>query len=237
MANDQESILRRLRALIARAEHPNTPKPEAELSRKQAEKLMAKYSINAALLGDLEENKTKPSHFKFDIFGSYMLDRGILINGIADVFNCKVIRHQNRYGTDDYSLFGFEADLDMVWTLWESIDRQATDALFSMPGSVSFKKSFMSGFTNEVVNRLRDFYAEAIKEAEAESGTPGTAIVLANRKDEVQAYMDQTIGKTTKSKLRRSGDAGGYFAGAHAGSKADISLNDRKLANQGALSA
>lgn len=231
---DQEKILRKLRALIARAEHANTPAPEAKLCREQAEKLMAKYSINAALIGDLEGNKTKPSDFKFDIFGSYQNDRAILINGIAHIFNCQVIVHRNRWSKEvDFSIYGFEADLDMVWTLFNSVDLQLVEQLNGMSGTVGFKKSFISGFTSEVTSRLKKFYAEEV--AASTNDAPGTELVLASRKDAVEEYRNDKIGKVSKGRKRDLNDYSGYGSGIDAGSKADIGLNSNKLKNQGAL--
>lgn len=43
-----DKILATIAALLARADHPNTPIPEAELSRTRAEKLMTKYRIAEA---------------------------------------------------------------------------------------------------------------------------------------------------------------------------------------------
>lgn len=43
-----DKILEQVRNLLARADHPNTPAPEAELSRARAEKMMAKYRIAEA---------------------------------------------------------------------------------------------------------------------------------------------------------------------------------------------
>jgi len=41
-----ENVLRRIRALLAKAEHGNTPAPEREAAKKLASELMEKYSIN-----------------------------------------------------------------------------------------------------------------------------------------------------------------------------------------------
>jgi len=46
----QDKVLDLVAALLARAEHPNTPAPEAELALMQANKLIAKHAIDEALL-------------------------------------------------------------------------------------------------------------------------------------------------------------------------------------------
>lgn len=46
----QDKVTRRLEALIARANHPNTPKPEADLCRSQIDKLIIKHEIYGSAL-------------------------------------------------------------------------------------------------------------------------------------------------------------------------------------------
>lgn len=47
-AGNLDKILATIQALLARADHPNTPPPEAELARERADKMMAKYRIAEA---------------------------------------------------------------------------------------------------------------------------------------------------------------------------------------------
>lgn len=47
-ANKLDDMLRKVQALLARADHPNTPVPEAESCRNKAEALMFKYRIEEA---------------------------------------------------------------------------------------------------------------------------------------------------------------------------------------------
>lgn len=50
--SDIEDILRKVQALLARADHPNTPVPEADSCRAKAEILMTKYRIEETQLSD-----------------------------------------------------------------------------------------------------------------------------------------------------------------------------------------
>lgn len=47
-----EDMLRKVQALLARADHPNTPVPEAEAARAKAEELMYSYRIDEAMLAE-----------------------------------------------------------------------------------------------------------------------------------------------------------------------------------------
>lgn len=58
-----QSMLDKVQALLARAEHPNTPDAEADLCRTKAEAIMFKYKIDQAMLKDSErdESYNKPA--------------------------------------------------------------------------------------------------------------------------------------------------------------------------------
>lgn len=60
-------MMERARALIARADHPNTPAPEAALAREQADKLIDKYRIEEAELIESGELRMTPSWRKFEV--------------------------------------------------------------------------------------------------------------------------------------------------------------------------
>jgi len=64
-----EDMLRKVRALLARADHPNTPQPEAEACRDKAEELMYSYRIDEAMLALESKQGTElvPGWAKWDV--------------------------------------------------------------------------------------------------------------------------------------------------------------------------
>lgn len=64
-----EGMLRKVQALLARADHPNTPQPEAESCRAKAEELMTNYRIDEAMLSLEGKQGTElvPGWKQFDI--------------------------------------------------------------------------------------------------------------------------------------------------------------------------
>lgn len=64
---DLEKILRRVRALIDRADHPNTPEAEAASSREIAERLMRKYRIDEEAIIAESPDSIVPQRIDFDL--------------------------------------------------------------------------------------------------------------------------------------------------------------------------
>jgi hypothetical protein len=52
-----ESMMRKIRAMLERADHPNTPAPEADTARRKAEAMMHKYRIEESMLAESEPEK------------------------------------------------------------------------------------------------------------------------------------------------------------------------------------
>lgn len=64
-----ESILGKVRGLVAKAEHPDTPAHEADTARKLADAMMLKYSVDQATLRDSQpvHERQKPGSLKVDL--------------------------------------------------------------------------------------------------------------------------------------------------------------------------
>lgn len=225
---DQESIKRKIHAMLSRAQHPNTPVPEAELCMQQAQKLMIKYSLNQANIESemTGEYQTRPSTFELYIPAPFIKQKSELLSSICQIFNCTAVR--NQFVEDGHALatvFGFESDTDSVWTLFQSLHLQMVDALYDQEqSSVTFRKSFISSYTGRVYGRMMDYYKEELSESEA-----GTDLVLANRMEDVKALQKETFPDTRTSKQTKINDYDAARQGRDAGNKADITLTSRKI--------
>lgn len=65
-----DDMMRKIKALIARAEHPNTPEGEADSARAMADKLMRKYRIEESTLieqGAMDAEKITPGEMTVDV--------------------------------------------------------------------------------------------------------------------------------------------------------------------------
>jgi hypothetical protein len=127
----QESIMDRVRALLALAEHPNTPDPERESAFTQANKLMMRHAIDEVILraGQTQEERRKPVAREFTYlnegyeFLSYM--RTILAE-IAWTNRCRAVITR----WDRVTVVGFQEDVNWIESLYLSVHFSFLRALF-----------------------------------------------------------------------------------------------------------
>lgn len=229
-----ERTMSRIKALLARAEHPNTPPAEAEISREQAEKLMVQYSVDrASLLEDVEAESASVSGRLVVIPNPYFIDKSVLLNQIAGVFSSVVIR-RSKYelydGEPTCLVYGTKSDFDMIFTLFASLYEQMERDMFAatVPDGVnttSFRKSFIHGFAITVSRRLDSYYQESLSNA-----APGTAVALANIQDRAQSKLEEENPDIRKSHIRSTSQSG-LASGAKSGMEANISLGAEPVAS------
>lgn len=110
-------MMERVRNLLAIADHPNTPGPEAETARMQAEALMFKYRIDAANMDGDEKAAAAltPEWREFVVcpYGSEFQAHYVhIVRGIVSHLDCEA---QFGYGEGSVKAFvvGYEADLQV----------------------------------------------------------------------------------------------------------------------------
>lgn len=120
MPNDK--TLELVRNLIARAEHANTPAPEAELCLKQANKLMAKHAIDDAMLraSQSESQRRAPARVEIKLGKSDTAEfwpaLKTILNEIAVANRCTgAFYHASAV------IFGMDEDVRWVEMLYTSI--------------------------------------------------------------------------------------------------------------------
>ncbi|WP_062290763.1 DUF2786 domain-containing protein [Demequina phytophila] len=223
---DRASLLEQIQTLLRVADGGSPYPAERDLARKRAEKLMVRYAIDEAGVRMTREEAEKPTTRKFEFEAPYVKDQIILVCGIAQVFSCRSVVHGGRRVTS----VGFASDLAMVAALVETLLPAMRLEMDLYGGSQSRKKAFAWSFTGTVTERLADFYAGALREAE-EEGT-GSALVLADRSTRVQEAYSQMFPHLRSARRRVLNSWEGWSAGAEAGKRADISLG-RKVDEAG----
>jgi hypothetical protein len=111
-------MLERARNLMARADHPNTPKPEADLARRQAESLMEKYRLTEEDMVQSGEMAATVGFREIILcrsgseFRDYYYSLGLQVAGHLD------LPYSVKYKTDDegwrviaLEFVGYESDL------------------------------------------------------------------------------------------------------------------------------
>ena len=224
-----DTVLARVRKLLAKAEDPAATTHEAETYTAKASELMAAYGIDRALLA-----ASDPS---LDVVGDrvivhdrpYAAEKAQLVGEVAISLGCRVVR-RTRYPDGEKQLsshlFGHRSDLERAEILFTSLLLQAMQALARTPvpaldHPAAFRRSWLTGFSTAVGRRLERTEQAAAERAEgrfAASGT-STALVLADRSAAVEAARDATYPDLRTLSARRlsgSGRAQGWVAGQRA---------------------
>src|SRR4051812_38530655 len=114
-------MLERVRKLLARAEHPSTPPAEAEAMSEKAAELIARYSIDRALLEQASAKRTAPGRREVDVEPPYSLPKALLLSHVADAYDVKTAIGPSYDGVPRRcTLIGFASDLAVVELLFTS---------------------------------------------------------------------------------------------------------------------
>lgn len=227
-------------ALLAKAE--STTAEEAEALTEQAMKIMTKYSIERTLLdvrraarGEKLEQIIK---WTFEFTGTY--HRGLLYT-FNDISTSLGLQASFRRGThwSSLTIYGFESDVEQAKLLITSLQLQLAAALTSwwktydekrwLTAMEKFKarRTFMFAFGRGVERRLRASRRAAVQEAESES--PGTALVLRDRSRQLADYY-ATLGVKGVKIQQPITDYDAYTEGYRSGQSADT--GDKQVGNK-----
>src|SRR6266571_5058578 len=118
-------ILGKIRALLAKAESTEFPE-EAEALSARAQELMAKHSIDHALLAAQSGNRDKPAGRRLPVDNPYESPKATLLHAVAQANRCRSV-WQKALGIS--TVIGFPSDLDAVELLFTSLLVQANTAM------------------------------------------------------------------------------------------------------------
>lgn len=234
----RESVLRKVRALLAKAEDPAATPAEAEAFSAKAEALIAQYAIDLALLDSRkrEENRGRPVTKQVPMEAPYKIPKMQLLAQIATAMDVRLVTTGRKYGT----LVGFESDLEAVDLLYTSLLLQMGNALREARQNsgkrgedlVAFSQSFIQGFASVVGQRLRETRKSAV-EATGEKA----ALALRDRSQVVDEALAEFFPYLKKGKASRITDYDGWARGGTEGRKADIGGSRVDGGSRSALSA
>lgn len=226
---DEPKLLGRIRALLAKAEATGFPE-EAEAFTTKAQQLMARHSIDEAMLaagpgaaGDV------PSACRIGVDRPYESSRALLLDAVAAANRCQAVWS----GDLGFStVIGFEADLRAVELLYTSLLVQATTAMSSAEAgqhragrkrTKTFRQSFLVAYAGRIRERLATAAEQAAGEGAAELG--GRLLpVLAAREAAVSGETERRFPSRTRHAIRGAGlrDAEGWSHGAAAADRARL---------------
>lgn len=221
-----EKMIDRVRGLLALAEDESTTEHERELATVRAAELMAKFSIDGAMLAAKADLRQMPCDKIVHFPDPYAKQHMFLYVAILRAFggDCVIVQTHHKYQKNDgmkLQVYGFEADLTMVDILYTSLLLQGVNQSKVVPRyehARTWRVSFWSGYTRVIEKRL----AEANANAQASSGEPGTAIVLRDRKALVQERIAADHGKLGKYGESTPRSHHGFTSGREAGHRANL---------------
>jgi Protein of unknown function (DUF2786) len=223
-----ERMLSKIRALLAKAESTEFAE-EAEALSARAQELMAKYSIDHALLAAEAGRKDEPAGRRLPVDNPYEAAKASLLSAVAKANRCRAVRYE---GLGMSAVIGFAADLDAVELLFTSLLVQANTAMlragakrdrYGRSRTRAFRQSFLVAYAIRIGERLAGVAEDAERQAAAEA--PGRSLlpVLAARDQAVDDAVDAMFGDSlTHGRATRVTDAEGWYSGRAAADLASL---------------
>ncbi|MEW2571195.1 DUF2786 domain-containing protein [Streptomyces sp. NPDC047070] len=220
-------MLTRIRALLAKAEATGFPE-EAEALSAKAQELMARHSIDEALLAARTHAKDAPGACRIGVDPPYETAKAVLLDAVAGANRCRAVWNE-AFGFS--TVVGFEPDLEAVELLHTSLLVQATAAMTKAEAAQraggrkrtkSFRQSFLAAYAHRIGDRLADA-AEGQVAATAGESLP----VLAARDVAVTDETERMFPDTVTTRLRGISDEAGWQEGAAAADRAQVGPHRR----------
>lgn len=218
--------LARVRALLAKAESTEFPQ-EAEALSARAQEMMARHSIDRALLAEEPGESEAASGRRLPVDAPYDEHKAVLLHEVAEANHCRAVWHQE---LGLCTVMGFAGDVEAVDLMFTSLLVQAETAMRAS-GAVrdrsgraagkAFRASFMSAFSVRVGERLVESARAAERAAQAETGTD-LVPVFAAREREVERAVAEAFGELTYSRVRGPYSEDGWVEGRAAADAASL---------------
>ncbi|MGW2614397.1 DUF2786 domain-containing protein [Streptomyces sp. NPDC001500] len=220
-------MLTRIRALLAKAEATGFPQ-EAEALTAKAQELMARHSVDEALLDAQAPDPDAPGACRIGVEPPYEQAKAVLLDAVAAANHCRSVWNES-FGFS--TVVGFEADLEAVELLYTSLLVQAQSAMAKAEAAQraggrkrtkTFRQSFLAAYAHRIGVRLGEI-AAAAETAVDDALLP----VLATRAVAVTAATDRMFPQTVSTRLRGVTDEAGWTEGAEAADRARMRSRPR----------
>ncbi|WP_105970892.1 DUF2786 domain-containing protein [Streptomyces geranii] len=228
-ARPESRVLPRIRALLAKAEATGFPE-EAEALSAKAQELMARHSIDEALLAAGAPSPDAPRACRLGVDAPYEESKAALLHAVAEANRCRAVWNE---ALGFSTVVGFDPDLETVELLYTSLLVQATTAMTKAEAvqraagrkrTKTFRQSFMAAYAHNMGERLT-------ATAAAQTPTPGDSEsllpILATRDVAVTAHLTHLFPTTTTTRLRAITDEAGWEEGTAAATRARVHRGPR----------
>ncbi|MEV0226661.1 DUF2786 domain-containing protein [Streptomyces sp. NPDC050704] len=215
-------MLGRIRALLAKAEATGFPE-EAEALSAKAQELMARHSIDEALLAARTHAKDAPGACRIGVDAPYETAKAVLLHAVAGANRCQAVWNE---ALGFSTVVGFEPDLEAVELLYTSLLVQATAAMTKAEAAQraggrkrtkAFRQSFLAAYAHRIGDRLAAVAEEQV------TATGGELLpVLVARDVAVADHAERMFPETVTTRVRGVNDAAGWEEGAAAADRAQV---------------
>ncbi|MFF3767159.1 DUF2786 domain-containing protein [Streptomyces sp. NPDC001922] len=224
----EPKMLGRIRALLAKAEATDYPE-EAEALTGKAQQLMARHSIDEALLaaGAGAGPEGAPEAVRIGVDRPYESTGAMLLDAVAEANRCRAVWNEDLGFS---TVVGFATDLESVELLYTSLLVQATAAMTRAEAgqrtagrkrTKTFRQSFLLGYANRIRQRLSAATERTVAESATELGER-LLPVLAARDVAVAGAAEQMFPVTTRHSVRGARDVQGWHEGTAAADRASL---------------
>lgn len=178
--------IRRVRALLAKASSTDSD-DEREALEAKAMEIMAAHGIEQAQLSASRATRDKVILRHLDRFDRYERERSALLAAVGTSMRVVVVRQEFGVNAAGYSLLGFSSDIDRAMVLFQYLDAHAmmqVARLINASATASYRSNWLVGFALAISQRLQQAEERAADDALATE--PGTALILADRSQQVE---------------------------------------------------
>ncbi|RLU80810.1 hypothetical protein CTZ27_33855 [Streptomyces griseocarneus] len=217
-------MLARIRALLAKAESTQFAE-EAEALSAKAQELMARHSLDEALLAAHASGPADgPGACRLGVEGPYESAKALLLDAVAEANHCRAV-WSGDFGFS--TVVGFEADLELVELMYTSLLVQATTAMrragddHHARGRSRRTRDFRESFLIAYAARIRERLTAATEGVVATEAPSEVLPVLAARDVAVGETTTRLFPTTTSHRLRGR-DAEGWARGEEAANAARL---------------
>jgi len=224
---DHDTLLERVRKLLAKAEDPAVTPAEAELYNTKAAELIARHGIDNAMLAAAGQTGDDLTVLKLPIANPYSRDKASLLTSIAYPLRCRTLLHRVGQGVEEVTVFGFGSDLARVELLYTSLLLQASTQLVRVrpdervfrESLAAYRRTWLHGFARAVHERLSLAEEKAARTYRPDGKS--AELVVRDRTAVVQQAFDREYGDLRSAAPRRLSGSG-YREGHRAGTRANL---------------
>ncbi|MFE4261668.1 DUF2786 domain-containing protein [Streptomyces sp. NPDC056883] len=224
-AHIEPRMLGRIRALLAKAEATTFPE-EAEALSAKAQELMARHTVDAALLAVKSGTAQIPGACRIGVEAPYEEAKAVLLDAVASANRCRSVWNS---AYEFSTVVGFESDLEAVELLYTSLLVQGTAAMTRAEAgqraggrkrTKTFRQSFLLAYASRLGQRLAETAEHTVADTVAEA--PDNLPALVARDVAVTSRAEEMFPRTTTTRLRGATDLAGWEDGTAAADRAHM---------------